>query len=289
MFERDKKSIISLLFAWNETVLPQILPALILVVIISTGFSSLIYFNIIKISTFPTISFSIFGVILSIFLGFKNTACYDRWWEARKLWGLLIASSRHVLRETLLLPQSHRELVISYLILFTSTLRYRLRNIPLNRELLSKYSFLNESDITILLVQKNPPQFILEKIQHVLITALKDQAITDIIYNQINAHITDLGNVQAGCDRIKDAPLPYSYSVLLHRAVYCFCFILPFSLETALGIGTPLLVGLIAYLFLGLDALSTQLEEPFNLNINGLPLDKMVTNIEYELKRDLSN
>ncbi|WP_445403580.1 bestrophin family protein [Acinetobacter vivianii] len=289
MFERDKKSIISLLFAWNETVLPQILPALLLVVIISTAFSSLIYFDIVKISTFPTISFSIFGVILSIFLGFKNTACYDRWWEARKLWGLLIASSRHILRETLLLPQSYRKLVINYLILFNSILRYRLRNTALNRELLATYNFLSESDIKILLEQKNAPQFILEKIQRVLITALKEQTITDIIYNQINSHITDLGNVQAGCDRIKDAPLPYSYSVLLHRAVYCFCFILPFSLETTLGIGTPFLVGLIAYLFLGLDALSTQLEEPFSLNINGLPLDKIVSNIESELTTDLSN
>jgi putative membrane protein len=287
MFERDKKSIISLLFAWNETVLPQILPALILVLVMSTAFSSLIYFNVIKIATFPTISFSIFGVILSIFLGFKNTACYDRWWEARKLWGTLIASSRHILRETLLLTKSYRVLILNYLILFSSVLRYRLRNTPLNADLLSNYSFLSDSDIKILLEQKNPPQFILEKIQHVLITALKEQAVTDIIYNQINTHITDLGNVQAGCDRIKDSPLPYSYSVLLHRAVYCFCFILPFSLETTLGIGTPFLVGLIAYLFLGLDALSTQLEEPFSLNINGLPLDKMVSNIEYEMNKDL--
>lgn len=267
--------------------MPQILPALLLVLIISTAFSSLIYFNVIKIATFPTISFSIFGVILSIFLGFKNTACYDRWWEARKLWGTLIASSRHILRETLLLTKSYRILILNYLILFSSILRYRLRNIPLNADLLSNYSFLSDSDIKILLEQKNPPQFILEKIQHVLITALKEQAVTDIIYNQINTHITDLGNVQAGCDRIKDSPLPYSYSVLLHRAVYCFCFTLPFSLETTLGIGTPFLVGLIAYLFLGLDALSTQLEEPFNLNINGLPLDKMVSNIEYEINKHL--
>ena len=49
--------------------------------------------------------------------------------------------------------------------------------------------------------------------------------------------------------------LPFSYSVLLHRTVYCFCLILPFSLESSLGIWTPVIVSLIAYLFLGLDAL----------------------------------
>lgn len=77
----------------------------------------------------------------------------------------------------------------------------------------------------------------------------KDGEISDIIYGTLTRHIVELGNIQAGCDRIAGTPLPYSYSVLLHRAVYCFCFILPFSLEAALGIWTPLIVGLIAYMF----------------------------------------
>lgn len=68
----------------------------------------------------------------------------------------------------------------------------------------------------------------------------------------------------------------------MHRAVYCFCFILPFSLEAALGIWTPLIVGLIAYMFLGLDALSAQIEEPFGLQENDLPLDSIVRLIERE-------
>ena len=99
--------------------------------------------------------------------------------------------------------------------------------------------------------------------------------------------IVELGNVQAGCDRILSTPLPFSYSVLLHRTVYCFCFILPFSLEASLGIWTPILVGLIAYLFLGLDALSEQLEEPFGLQDNDLPLNSMVRLIEREMLSSL--
>ncbi|WP_333838584.1 bestrophin family ion channel, partial [Acinetobacter schindleri] len=72
------------------------------------------------------------------------------------------------------------------------------------------------------------------------------------------------------------------YSVLLHRAVYSFCFILPFSLEANLGLWTPVLVALIAYLFLGLDELSAELEEPFGLQDNDLALDSIVRLVERE-------
>ena len=75
-----------------------------------------------------------------------------------------------------------------------------------------------------------------------LVKILKDGEISDIIYSTLNRHIIELGNIQAGCDRIAGTPLPYSYSVLLHRAVYCFCFILPFSLEAALVFGHRLLL-----------------------------------------------
>ena len=77
----------------------------------------------------------------------------------------------------------------------------------------------------------------------------KDGEISDIIYGTLTRHIVRARQYQAGCDRIAATPLPYSYSVLLHRAVYCFCFILPFSLEAALGIWTPLIVGNRLYVF----------------------------------------
>jgi putative membrane protein len=120
-----------------------------------------------------------------------------------------------------------------------------------------------------------------------MVSSLRQSEISDIIYQGLNQHIVALGNIQAGCDRILSTPLPYSYSVLLHRTVYCFCLILPFSLEASLGIWTPVIVSLIAYLFLGLDALSAQLEEPFGLQENDLPLDAITRLIEREMLSSL--
>ena len=99
----------------------------------------------------------------------------------------------------------------------------------------------------------------------------------------MNHHVAALSEMHTGCDRIANTPIPFAYSVLLNRTVYFFCFMLPFSLGSLLGLVTPLLVGILAYTFLGLDALSTEIEEPFGTQSNDLPLDAMVRTIEIEL------
>ena len=82
------------------------------------------------------------------------------------------------------------------------------------------------------------------------------------VYSALTRHIEALGEIQAGCDRIASTPLPFAYSVLLHRAIYSFCIMLPFGIESVLGLWTPLMVAWLVYMFLGLDALSSQLGDP---------------------------
>ncbi len=262
MIVRDKSNVFKLLFAWKGTILPKVLPALSFVVLISACVVWLSYYHWIQIPTVPAIGFTIFGVILSICTGFRNNACYDRWWEGRKLWGALIANARHIVRDSHVLTNEQREHLIHQVLIFSNLLRDRLRQQTVEPTKFLEHAYLNNSSLNYLNEHINAPQFVLENIQKDLVKILKDGEISDIIYSTLNRHIVELGNIQAGCDRIAGTPLPYSYSVLLHRAVYCFCFILPFSLEAALGIWTPLIVGLIAYMFLGLDALSAQIEEP---------------------------
>ncbi len=282
MIVRDKSNVFKLLFAWKGTILPKVLPALSFVVLISACVVWLSYYHWIQIPTVPAIGFTIFGVILSICTGFRNNACYDRWWEGRKLWGALIANARHIVRDSHVLSNEQREHLIHQVLIFSNLLRDRLRQQTVEPTKFLEHAYLNNSSLNYLNEHINAPQFVLENIQKDLVKILKDGEISDIIYSTLNRHIVELGNIQAGCDRIAGTPLPYSYSVLLHRAVYCFCLILPFSLEAALGIWTPLIVGLIAYMFLGLDALSVQIEEPFGLQENDLPLDSIVRLIERE-------
>ncbi len=283
MIIRDKNNSFFLLFAWHGTILPRVLPALSIIMLCAALLAALSYYHFFSIPAVPTIGFTIFGVILSIFLGFRNTACYDRWWEGRKLWGALIANVRHLIRDSHVLNEVRRDRLLHQTIIFSNLLRDRLRHQTAHPAQFLEYGKIDATTVVQLNQHINAAQYTLEGIQKDLIDALKQGEISDIIYSTIHRHIVELGNIQAGCDRIASTPLPYSYSVLLHRAVYCFCFMLPFSLGSTLGLWTPILVGLLAYMFLGLDALSAQLEEPFGLQENDLPLDSIVRLIEREI------
>ena len=279
----DQPSVFNLLFSWRGTILPKVLPPLGVVMLISTIIGGLSYIGYFHFPELPLVGFTLIGVVLSIFLGFKNSACYDRWWEARKLWGMLIANARHFDRDCRILSQARRERVIQHVIVFANVLRDRLRHQTANPTELIQTSGMSQQAITQLYQQANAPQYTLSLIQWELMQALKEGEISDIIYTQMNQHVTELSLVLTGCDRIATTPLPFAYSVLLNRTVYFFCFMLPFSLGSTLGLATPLLVGILAYTFLGLDALSSEIEEPFGTQSNDLPLDAMVRSIEIEL------
>ena len=283
MIVRDQHSIFNVLFSWRGTILPKILPSLGVVMLISAIIGGVEYIDLFSFPEIPLVGFTLIGVVLSIFLGFKNTACYDRWWEARKLWGTLIATARHFDRDCRILTQVRREKVILNVILFANVLRDQLRQQTANPTELTETSGLSQQALTQLYQQHNAPQYTLGLIQWELLQALKEGEISDVIYTQMNRHVASLSEMQTGCDRIANTPIPFAYSVLLNRTVYFFCFMLPFSLGSLLGLVTPLLVGILAYTFLGLDALSSEIEEPFGTQSNDLPLDSMVRSIEIEL------
>jgi putative membrane protein len=249
MIVRDQPSIFKVLFSWRGTILPKILPSLGFVMLISAIIGGVEYIDLYRFPEIPLVGFTLIGVVLSIFLGFKNTACYDRWWEARKLWGVLIATSRHFDRDCRVLAQARRERIIQNVIVFANVLRDRLRHQTANPTELTETSGLSQQALNQLYQQHNAPQYTLSLIQWELLQALKDGEISDVIYTQMNRHVAALSEMQTGCDRIANTPIPFAYSVLLNRTVYFFCFMLPFSLGSLLGLVTPLLVGILAYTF----------------------------------------
>lgn len=283
MIIRHTTRTMKMLLSWRGTLLPKILPSIGVLMLLSAVVVGLEYNNIYHFPELPLSAFTLMGIVLSIFLGFKNTACYDRWWEARKLWGILIATARHLDRDCRLLPQGRRERTIKQVIVFANVLRDRLRQQSNNPDALIETTGMTEAQLRQLSQHVNAPQYTLGLIQWEMMQALKDGEISDICYAQLNRHVHELSLVHTGCDRIATTPIPFAYSVLLNRTVYVFCFLLPFSLGGVLGLLTPLVVGMLAYTFLGLDALSSEIEEPFGTQSNDLPLDFMVRTIEIDL------
>jgi putative membrane protein len=86
-----------------------------------------------------------------------------------------------------------------------------------------------------------------------------------------------------GCERIKNTPLPFPYTLLLHRTIYLFCILLPFAMAEPLGWLTPIFTAIVSYTFFGLDAIADELEDPFGRDENDLPTDAIVRNIERDV------
>jgi putative membrane protein len=101
--------------------------------------------------------------------------------------------------------------------------------------------------------------------------------------------LTDFTNLQGGCERIKSTPIPFSYNILLHRIVAIYCFVLPYGLVPLLGGVTPIVVALIGYAFLGIDALGDEIEEPFGMDDNDLPLLAISTMIEHNIRQRIGD
>ena len=85
------------------------------------------------------------------------------------------------------------------------------------------------------------------------------------------------------CERIKHTPLPFAYTLLLHRTTYLFCILLPFAMAEPLGWLAPVFTAIVSYTFFGLDAIVDELEDPFGRDENDLSTDAMVRTIEREV------
>lgn len=277
MILRSKPSFKDIVFAINGSILPRIIPHLVAISAISTGavFAAQEHPGIFaRISAIP---FTLIGIALSVFMSFRNNACYDRWWEGRKLWGELIVACRSFARQVSTLEQSDRRFLLHGLCGFAAGLAARLRG---QNEVSSVSHWL---DIGVKPDDPNPTNAVLEQIGKRCLTLMQTEKIGPIHYSVLEGQLTMLATVQGGCERIAHTPVPFAYSLLLHRTALIFCVTLPFALAGSLGWWTLLPVLLVAYTFFGLEALGHELEDPFGLEPNALPLDAIRRTIEREL------
>ena len=124
---------------------------------------------------------------------------------------------------------------------------------------------------------------LLDRIGRHCLTLMQTHRIDAIHYSVLEIQLAALAKVQGGCERIALTPVPFAYSLLLHRTALVFCITLPFALAGSLDWWTLLPVLLVAYTFFGLEALGHQLEEPFGLEPNALPLAAMLRTVERDM------
>jgi putative membrane protein len=283
MITRERENWLRMLFIWQGSVLHKIWPRLLILL----GVSIIVYhfhghlFSY-KINLNPA-AFTLVGIALAIFLGFCNSAAYDRYWEGRKLWGSLIINTRSVVRQVT--TYLHADKYPSHefakmAIAFSYALKHQLRKTDATPDI----ERLLPEDVAIHVRSANfKPVIILREMASWIDRAHQEGHIDSITKMGIDANLDKLSDIVGGCERIANNPIPFSYYVLLHRTVYIFCFLLPFGLVDSIGWMTPVIVMFIGYTFMALDAIVDEISEPFGTEPNDLALNSMCITIEHSL------
>lgn len=280
MILRDKPSFVQLVFALRGSIVPAIAPQVLGLVAVA----ALVVWAHGHFAGFPDIDgtpFTVFGIALSLFLGFRNNAAYDRWWEARKLWGGLLADLRSFAREAglFLTREEDRTRALRLALAFLHLHRAKARRLPddaIARAAAGRAGLPTDGPLP-------RPCAALDATAALLTAARADGTLDGYGARALAERLASITLAQAGAERIATTPLPYVYSLLIYRTTYLYCLLLPLALVTSSGWLAPLFVGIVAYVFLGLAEVTEDLAHPFGNTPNALPLDAICRTAEISL------
>ncbi|MET0300372.1 MAG: bestrophin family ion channel [Flavitalea sp.] len=217
---------------------------------------------------------------ISMLLVFRTNTAYDRWWEGRKLWGSLVNNSRNLaIKLSAMLGKEDvdgRKFFSKTIALYAAVLAHHLKS---------------EKTRLALDEREHPELAYLDKNKHVpnqVASVMFDQVNKLYIEGRItgdqlivlNHELQSFTDVCGACERIKNTPIPFSYSTFLKRFIFIYVMTMPFSLVFSIGYFTIPVVGLIFYVLATLELIAEEIEEPFGGDANDLPTQKIADNIK---------
>ncbi|RXH54875.1 bestrophin family protein [Granulicella sibirica] len=242
----------------------------------------------------PHIPLALYGSAIGLILGFRNQSCYARWWEARTLWGAVVNNARSWVRQTVTLraPEDHetpelhemRVNLVYHQIAFVHALRAHLRKLEPWSDL---KPLLVETELATLQGQANVPLALQLKMGSLLQECKHRGWLDPLQWAAMDTTLNDLADAQGGTERIKNTPMPKQYDYFPRLFVHIYCFLLPLAMVTNMGWFTPLGSTLVGFIFLTLDKIGRDLEDPFDNKIYDVPLTSITRGIEINLRQML--
>ena len=269
------------LFDIKGSLVREILPAVVTCVVWSAG---VVWFDrhVYHVGI-PSTVHSIVSLALGLLLVFRTNASYDRFWEGRKQWGGIVNESRNLARGARVLLEGAPDLrdnIIRWTSAWSYSAMFALRG---KRGLGPWTATLPEKEAEAILTAQHVPLAVAVRISQDIQEAKRRGAISDIQQMALDQNVQLLIDYLGACERIHKTPLPFAYVVHLRRALMLYCFSLPFALIDTFHWATIGLVFVLAYTFFGIEEIGVEIEDPFGLDDNDLPLEAICTNIERNL------
>lgn len=225
---------------------------------------------------------SMLGFVISLLLVFRTNTAYDRWWEGRKLWGALVNNSRNLAIKisTMLHDESDRQYFRKMIPAYASIL-----NKHLSKEDTGKQLF-DDVDLDIDHHKHKPNQIAKILFQKVNDLYLQKKITGDQLI-VLNDELKSFAEICGACERIKNTPIPYSYSAFIKKFIFFYVMTLPFGYVFSLGYYSIPVVIFIFYVLASLELIAEEIEDPFGYDANDLPTEKIASNIKKHVEEIL--
>jgi putative membrane protein len=222
---------------------------------------------------------SLLGVALGMLIVLRTNSSYDRWWEGRKLWSSLLNSGRNLVRAATVNAGAVRELA-DLVHAYAVALKLHLRkdgdlSVLKGRMSAEMYKRVVEAS--------DPPAAVAFFITRWIKQAQADGRIDGGLARQLDGRVNDLIDLQGGCDRIQQTPMPFAYAAHIKQLLMLYLVTLPLLLVQLMGGTAVFVVPAIAFGLLGVEEAGIEIEDPFGTEPNDLPLDELCADLDRDL------
>lgn len=278
----DTKHFLKILFSLHKSDTLKILfPSMIMVGLYSWGIEYLEveYLHLNSKSGISNVGMihSLLGFVLSLLLVFRTNTAYDRWWEGRKLWGKLVNDSRNFAIKISSILENDRkdaEQIARYLKFFPHFLAKHLSKDSTRLALDEDYSEIEQS------IKNHGPNEIIILLTYKLNQLKKEGKISDVEMVYLDTQLSGFLEVCGGCERIKNTPIPYSYSSFVKKFIILYVMALPVAYVISIGLFMIPLTVFVYYVLMSLEIIAEEIEDPFNNDENDIPMETLAQNIE---------
>jgi ion channel-forming bestrophin family protein len=220
---------------------------------------------------------SLVGIVLGLFLVFRTNTAYDRWWEGRKLWGSLVNDTRNLaLKVAAVFPDDPDErkwfhqLIAAYPFALKEHLRQgvRIADLDLPAEVSARASQVG-----------HVPNAIAAALYARLLAHHERGRLNQATLWMLNEELRSFTQVTGACERVRNTPIPYSYSMYMKKFIFIYVVTVPFGLVAQFGYWTIPTVMFLFYIFVSVELIAEEIEDPFGTDDNDLPTDELAEKI----------
>lgn len=273
-----------IIHSYSRQVMKLLFPALLFIGIYTTAIA-FIFVDLLELKFHSThVVHSLLGIVLGLFLVFRTNSAYDRWWEGRKLWGLLLNNSRnlsakigaYLSKDDLDNRSYFAQIIPNFAVAMKEHLRKGVD--------LADLDMVDSSFLERLKDKGHIPNMISLMIYERINELYTANKITGDQFFVLDKEVKEFSDILGGCERIRNTPIPYSYSMYIKKFIFTYTITLPFAFVSEFNYWTVPIVLMVFFILVSVELIAEEIEDPFGKDVNDLPTDDMCEKIKKNVR-----